>query len=201
MLPSLGQGQAMAEEAGQRQHRAAYELRWWASVLVLLPLLWAGAHWQWPAWTVDRYTVIDGDTLERTPHRCLAARLGISCFKQRLRLYGVDAFESKQTCRDAGGMRWPCGAVATARLRELVGKPDFACHVDHEFIDRHAREFAVCEVGGEDVGSLLVREGLAFAYGRGSQYLPIEADAKRARRGAWAGGFVRPQYFRDGAED
>jgi endonuclease YncB( thermonuclease family) len=51
------------------------------------------------------------------------------------------------------------------------------------------------------VGALLVSEGLAFAYGRGIQYLPLEAAAKKARRGAWAGTFVRPQYWRQGARD
>jgi hypothetical protein len=29
--------------------------------------------------------------------------------------------------------------------------------------------------------------------------LPLENEAKAARRGAWAGHFVRPQYFRLGA--
>lgn len=147
----------------------------------------------------DRYVVIDGDTFELLPSRCTLARLGLGCPAQRLRLWGVDAFESTQTCRDALDVVWPCGAVATERLRQLVNRPDFACRVDPEFVDRHAREFSVCYAGDHDVGALLVSEGLAFAYGRGAQYLPLEAAAKRARRGAWAGRFVRPQYFRQGA--
>lgn len=148
---------------------------------------------------VGHYRVIEGDTLAYRPQHCLLSMVLIPCFDQRLRLYGVDAFESKQTCRDAKGVLWPCGAVATERLRQLAKSPDFTCSVDHEFIDRHAREFAVCTAHGEDVGALLVRDGLAFAYGRGAQYLPFEAEAKEAKRGAWAGRFVRPQYFREGA--
>lgn len=147
----------------------------------------------------DHYMVVDGDTLELVPQKCFFSHVGLGCPAQRLRLYGVDAFESTQTCRDAAGAEWPCGAVATARLRALVAHPDFSCNVDHEFVDRHAREFAVCTTGGRDVGALLVRDGLAFAYGRGAQYLPIENEAKREKRGAWAGEFVRPQYFRQGA--
>ena len=46
---------------------------------------------------------------------------------------------------------------------------------------------------------MLVGEGLAFYYGRGLQYLPIEAEARRLKRGAWAGTFVRPQFWRQGA--
>ena len=161
----------------------------------------AVARWLRPAPDADEYSVVDGDTLAWRPKQCLLADLGIACLGQRLRLYGVDAFESRQTCRDAKDEVWPCGAVATERLKQLVARGDFTCSVDHEFLDRHAREFAVCTVAGEDVGAILVGEGLAFEYGRGSQYLPIEAEAKKERRGAWAGSFVRPQYFRERAAD
>ena len=150
---------------------------------------------------VDRYHVVDGDTFEKIPAHCFFSRFGLGCPAQRLRLWGVDAFESKQTCRDALNVTWACGAVATQRLRELVHRPDFSCHADPEFVDRHAREFSFCTTGGRDVGAILVNEGLAFAYGRGVQYLPLEQAARKARRGAWAGRFVRPQYFRQGARD
>ena len=170
------------------------------TLAVLLVAAWGVAHWLAPANDPDRYSVVDGDTLAWRPPQCFLSRLGIACISQRLRLYGVDAFESKQTCRNARGEVWPCGAVATRRLHELVESGEFGCHVDHEFIDRHAREFAVCTAHGRDVGAVLVREGLAFAYGRGAQYLRFEAEAKAERRGAWAGTFVRPQYFREGAD-
>jgi endonuclease YncB( thermonuclease family) len=162
---------------------------------------WGVLCWAKPAPHGIQYSVLDGDTLARRPTNCWWHRLGIACISERLRLYGVDAFEAKQTCRDAAGTSWPCGEVATARMRELVAMPDFACHVDHDFIDRHAREFAICTARGVDVGATLVREGLAFSYGRGAQYVAAEAEAKAQHRGAWAGSFVRPQYFREGARD
>ena len=171
------------------------------ALLLSLAALWGGLRWLRPAADPDHYSVVDGDTLAWRPPQCLASMVGVACIGQRLRLYGVDAFEAKQTCRDAKGVAWPCGAVATTRLRELIAGGDFGCHVDREFVDRHAREFAVCTSHGRDVGAILVREGLAFSYGRGAQYVPDEADAKSARRGAWAGSFVRPQYFREGAAD
>ncbi len=149
--------------------------------------------------TVDRYAVVDGDTFAMQSNTCLYALVKLGCPWQRLRLEGADAFESKQACRDARDAEWPCGAAATARLRELVRRSDFTCRIDPEFTDRHAREFAVCFTDGRDVAAILVREGLAFAYGRDRQYLPLEIEAKEARRGAWAGHFVRPQYFRQGA--
>lgn len=149
--------------------------------------------------TVDRYVVIDGDTFALLSKTCIYAAVKLGCPPQRLRLDGADALESKQTCRDARDAEWACGAAATERLRQLVTRPDFSCRIDPEFIDRHAREFSVCYVGGRDVAAILVSEGLAFAYGRERKYLSVESEAKEARRGAWAGHFIRPQYFRQGA--
>ena len=149
----------------------------------------------------DRYSVFDGDTLEVTPGKCLLGHFRLRCRTQRLRLLGVDAFERLQTCGDGKGGIWYCGAVATNRLKQLVAKPGFGCQVDEEFVDRHAREFAVCFVEGKDVGAILVSEGLAFAYGRRTRYIPIEEEAKQEKRGAWGtGSFVRPQFFRSGAK-
>ena len=149
----------------------------------------------------DRYSIYDGDTLEVVPGRCLLAHFRLRCPTQRLRLLGVDAFERLQTCSDVKGGIWYCGAVATNRLKQLVAKPGFGCQVDEEFVDRHAREFAVCFVEGKDVGAILVSEGLAFAYGRRTRYIAIEEDAKHEKRGAWgAGSFVRPQFWRSGAK-
>lgn len=149
--------------------------------------------------TVDRYVVVDGDTFALIPKSCIYVVAKLGCPAQRLRLEGADALEAKQTCRDARNVEWPCGQVATERLQKLVSQPDFTCRIDPEFTDRHAREFAVCFTDGRDVGAIMVREGLAFAFGRDRQYLPLEIEAKEARRGAWAGHFVRPQYFRQGA--
>jgi len=150
----------------------------------------------------DRYKVYDGDTLEVVPATCLLAHFRLPCRTQRLRLLGVDAFERLQTCRDASGGLLYCGAIATGRLRQLVAMPGFGCQVDEEFVDRHAREFAVCFVRGQDVGAVLVSEGLAFAYGRRTRYVAIEEEAKSEKRGAWGyGSFVRPQFWRSGARD
>ena len=38
----------------------------------------------------------------------------------RIRLYGLDAPESRQTCR-AAGQRWACGEQATRALTDRIG--------------------------------------------------------------------------------
>jgi endonuclease YncB( thermonuclease family) len=198
-----GDHQAIGDDGAARRPRPAaladQARALWPLAAILVLALVAGAVWDGPTKGVDLYRVRAGDTLEWTPRDCLLSRIGLSCLARRLRLYGVDAFELEQTCRGAEGKPWSCGAVATHRLAELVARPGFACNVDSEFIDRRAREFAVCTVDGKDVGGMLVSEGLAFYYGRGLQYLPLEAEARREKRGAWAGSFVRPQFWRQGA--
>ncbi|MDZ4374944.1 MAG: hypothetical protein U1C74_26490 [Phenylobacterium sp.] len=72
-----------------------------------------------PAPIVGRATVIDGDT--------------ISVAKVQIRLWGVDAPEGRQACRDAAGRSYRCGEAAAARLRTLTAAGPVICIVrDHD---------------------------------------------------------------------
>ncbi|MFC5343401.1 thermonuclease family protein (plasmid) [Brevundimonas staleyi] len=128
-----------------------------------------------------RASVIDGDTLE--------------IHGRRIRLWGVDAPESRQTC-EADGQSYRCGAAAAnlldARLRDQV----VSCF--EEDIDRYDRMVARCEVRGEDLGGWLVRQGLAVRYARyaGDAYLAEEAAARHDKAGVWAGAFDPPEDWR-----
>ena len=54
-------------------------------------------------------------------------------------------------------------------------------------------------MAGEDLGFWMVSRGLALAYRRYSlDYTDTEADAQAARRGIWAGEFVKPWEWRRG---
>src|SRR5579862_2074696 len=86
---------------------------WWPAGVAIAIALVIAAIWDGPSRGVDIYVVRDGDTLELTPRDCALSRIGLSCLPQRLRLFGVDAFERAQSCRDAEGKSWPCGDVAT----------------------------------------------------------------------------------------
>jgi endonuclease YncB( thermonuclease family) len=126
--------------------------------------------------------VIDGDTLEVEG--------------QRMRLSGIDAFELEQTCLDAGGQPWHCGAAAKAALAELLQGQAIACTVvDDTPADGYV---AQCKVRDEvDVGGYMVRAGLALADRKVSEdYVIHEAAAKAAAAGVWGGTFNTPWEWR-----
>lgn len=104
-------------------------------------------------------TITDGDTLRLN---------GVTYL-----LHGIDAPETKQVCADG----WPAGNLATTRRQALVGGRTVVCEKRDQ--DRYGRTVAVCWTNGEDVGAILVREDLAWAFVRYSQdYVELEASAK-----------------------
>ena len=119
--------------------------------------------------------VIDGDTLDVG---------GV-----RIRLHGIDAPESGQSCR-AGGNRWSCGRDAARALAGRIGGRSIACQERDR--DRYGRVVAVCSASGMDLNAWMVAEGWAFAYRRYSKvYVGEESAARAARRGVWRGEVVR----------
>ena len=118
----------------------------------------------------------DGDTLTLSGHR--------------IRLIGIDAPEMAQACR-RDGAAWTCGTAARARLAELLKRGVVECRASGT--DRYGRTLARCLSGEDDVGAVLVREGLAVAYGG---YEHEEGLAQAERRGLWGAEFDRPQDWR-----
>ncbi|MFD3190588.1 thermonuclease family protein [Sedimentitalea sp. HM32M-2] len=95
---------------------------------------------------------------------------------QRVRLFGIDAPELDQTCRRASGEVWACGKWATDQVRRRYQGRKARCTA--LTTDRYRRIVARCDALGADVGSVLVTEGLAFAYRRYS--MDYDLDEKRA---------------------
>ncbi len=146
-----------------------------ATGAVLLCLTPAGAET-----LIGDVRVIDGDTL--------------AVAGQHIRLEGIDAPESRQTCsRD--GRQWACGKAATQAMRKLVGRNTLRCRVSGR--GKYGRAIGACFANGRDLQQELVRQGLALAYRRYStRYVPDEDAAREAQRGLWSGSFIEPWRWR-----
>jgi endonuclease YncB( thermonuclease family) len=116
--------------------------------------------------------VIDGDTLE------IAGR--------HVRLEGIDAPESGQTCGRRLIGSWRCGSAAADALAKLVAKRRVSC--ESRGNDKYDRMLGICFVDGRDINAEMVREGFAWAFVKYSQtYVKQEAEARVARVGIWQG--------------
>ncbi len=149
-------------------------------IIFLLSLSFeAGA--QAPASLDGPAKIIDGDTLD------IAG--------QRIRLYGIDAPESRQTCTRSG-QAYACGKEATAYMRGLIGNHPVQCLPRDQ--DCYGRVIAVCfDKDGTDLNRAMVQAGQAIAYRRyASDYIPDEITARAAQRGLWSGKFTPPWQWR-----
>jgi endonuclease YncB( thermonuclease family) len=137
----------------------------------------AGTH----ASVIGKAWVIDGDTIDISG--------------TRIRLLGIDAPESAQSCTDGNKRSWLCGRAATRELKDLIAGRPLAC--EPSGLDRYRRVLAVCMLpDGTDVNAWMVRQGWALAYGYSTPYRSEEAEAQAAKRGIWTGTFMAPWDWR-----
>lgn len=125
--------------------------------------------------------VVDGDTLHVDD--------------VTVRIHGIDAPETDQTCNDAQGRNWPCGVFVTEEIRRRFEGETATCYLIE--LDRYGRTVAKCFVGGRDVGEQIVEDGLAHAYRQYSMdYDRAEKSAQVLKLGVWAGTMQSPAAFR-----
>ncbi|MCA1457052.1 thermonuclease family protein [Bradyrhizobium sp. BRP22] len=131
---------------------------------------------------IAQASIIDGDTLE--------------IHGTRIRLWGIDAPESSQLCRDQDSSPYRCGAQAANDLDAFIARRPVSCMPIN--LDQYGRTVATCSAAGADLGEWLARKGLAldwphFSKGR---YEAAQRDAERAGRGIWRGSYVEPWLYR-----
>ncbi len=113
--------------------------------------------------------------------------------ERRIRLYGIDAPETSQTCQ-LNGKDWDCGRAARKALERLTKGRVVTCEVRD--MDR-TRFVSVCRVGGVDINRQMVRRGWAVAYIDYSRdYTADEAAARSEGLALWRSRFERPQNYR-----
>ena len=149
-----------------------------AALAVLAGLAGAPALAQTGTAQVDR--VIDGDTISVT----------LDGDRYTVRLTGVDTPETTHPTRGVEPYGPEAAAYTTARLTgatvRLIRDP---AGDDHDAYGRLVRYVVLAS--GENVNATLIREGLAtairaFPYSRQREFLQLEAQARRARRGLWS---------------
>jgi endonuclease YncB( thermonuclease family) len=112
-----------------------------------------------------------------------------------IRLFGIDAPEGGQSCLGTTGAPFPCGQRATEAMTEIIAGREVVC--SQRDIDRFRRVVAVCRIDGLDIAAELVRRGWAVAYRRFSlDYVGLEDEARKAKRGIWSGTFEAPEVWR-----
>ena len=146
----------------------------------LLIALLAPAQAQKPEY-YGQAKIIDGDT--------------IVIGAVRIRFFGIDAPETRQTCLNARGKRYACGRRSTAHLRRLIRGRAVRCKDLGRSSNNRRR--GRCFVGKTDLQAAMARAGHAVVFlQHGPDYRPQQAKARRARRGLWRGKFRRPEAVR-----
>lgn len=152
-----------------------------ALALLSLGLLACGSARAEPTVLRGEASVVDGDTLK--------------IHGTRIRMFGIDAPESAQTCLDATGGEYRCGQKASVALSEQIGGRPVTCTGDEN--DRYGRLIAVCAVDDVDLCQWMVEQGHALAFRRYSKdYIGAEDRAREAKAGVWAGVFIEPWDWR-----
>jgi len=105
--------------------------------------------------------VIDGDTFVASGHT--------------IRIWGIDSPEKDH----------PAYRVAGWFLESLTKDKKLGCKFIYK--DKYKRDVMQCMADGVDIGSTMVRFGMAKDYKKysGGYYLPEEEEAKAFKRGLW----------------
>lgn len=113
-----------------------------------------------------------------------------------IRLYAIDAPESNQRCTDRQGRAYGCGLLAAAALEAEIAGARVACVTIAT--DVYGRKVATCTARGRDLGEAMVAGGMAIEFVRYSdgRYAAAEREARAAKRGIHAGGFIEPGQWR-----
>jgi endonuclease YncB( thermonuclease family) len=114
----------------------------------------------------------------------------------RIRLWGIDAPETRQNCEGRDGQNYECGRDSKAVMLELTRDRAVTC--DPRDRDRYGRVVAVCRTEAGDINAAIVRRGWAVDWPRYSQgtYSREQEAARQEGLGVWSGRFQMPWDWR-----
>ena len=128
-------------------------------------------------------TITDGDTLK--------------VLNEKIRLDGIDAPESGQSCKDKNGENYLCGKLATVFLENVINQNVVRCETTSK--DRYGRYIGTCFLNNNNLNEMMVLNGHALAYRQYSKrYISAEENAEEKEIGMWQGEFIAPWKWRKG---
>ena len=102
-----------------------------------------------------------------------------------IRLQGVEAPPRGRYCRNGAGEPYDCGAAAVEALSEITHGRGIACQLAGR--DSSGFPQGKCQAGDVDLNRGIVAAGWAHASADFDGLPQAEGDARRAKRGIWAG--------------
>ena len=121
----------------------------------------------------------------------------LKIWNQGIRLEGIDAPETAQTCTKKDGSVWKCGEAAANYLQKITKGKEITCKGSET--DQYERLLATCYMDDINLNQQLIEQGWAIAYIEYSDtYLSHERNAQKQNKGIWNTKFVRPSAFRSG---
>ena len=137
----------------------------------------------------SKILVTDGDTI----------KIG----REKIRLFGIDAPEIKQVCKNENNDSYPCGITAKNYLSWLIkgdNENDEKIYCYYSERDKYKRIIGECFIGTlskTNINRIMVSHGLAVAYLKYSEkYLDAQNIAKNKKIGIWNGTFDLPEEWR-----
>lgn len=120
-----------------------------------------------------------------------------------VRLYGADAFEKRQLCRNTAGC-WPCGKAAQDYAAKLLKAGTSTIRLTGK--QSYGRPVGTVEINGQDLGESMIAAGLAVpatSYlkgdpARAASYVAAYERAAAKHAGVHAGYFIDPAKWRRG---
>ena len=116
---------------------------------------------------------------------------------KRIRLIGIDAPETKQTCFNKNEEEYACGEASSAFLKNFANEKFVVCK--YEKLDIYKRILGECFVENVSMNKKMVESGMAVIYTFGKtdeEILALQNDAKNHSRGMWQGSFELPKDYR-----
>ena len=139
---------------------------------------------------IGKANVTDGDTIKIND--------------QKIRLFGIDAPETKQFCKEVYlsflifnfKRDYKCGEKSTNALKKKIKDKKIRCLIQDKK-DRYRRNIGICYLKKQDINSWLVKNGYAIAYRKYSKkYIIDEQYAEDNKLGIWQGTFMEPEKWR-----